>query len=130
MKPLALERAVKSEADFATASREMRARKSPNFDAVCFHSQQCAEKLLKALLVEKAIPFSKTHDLIRLLDLLSGSRPEIPRNGSLHGREDTVHFPLARQRCMQSLPIFGTSPSITRDGHFKRGILRSLKNTA
>jgi len=71
MKPLALEWVVKSEAaDFATASREMRARKSPNFDAVCFHSQQCAEKRLKALLVEEAIPFSKTHDLIRLLDLL------------------------------------------------------------
>ena len=70
MKQLALEWVTKAEADFATACREIRARKSPNFDAVCFHSQQCVEKLLKALLIEKGIPFTKTHDLIRLLDLL------------------------------------------------------------
>ena len=75
MKPLALEWVEKAEADFATACREIRVRKSPNFDAVCFHSQQCAEKLLKALLIETEIPFTKTHDLVRLLDLLVSDYP-------------------------------------------------------
>jgi HEPN domain-containing protein len=35
--------------DFATVEREVRARKNPNYDGVCFHAQQCAEKYLKAL---------------------------------------------------------------------------------
>jgi HEPN domain-containing protein len=36
----------KAEGDFRTAEREARVRKAPNYDAVCFHAQQCAEKYL------------------------------------------------------------------------------------
>ena len=50
MKPLTSEWVEKAEADRSTARRELRVRKAPNFDAVCFHSQQCAEKYLKAVL--------------------------------------------------------------------------------
>ncbi len=60
----------KGEGDYTTANREYRARKAPNYDAACFHAQQCAEKYLKALLQEADIPFGKTHNLIGLLDLL------------------------------------------------------------
>jgi HEPN domain-containing protein len=70
MKPLSREWVSKAEGDFATASRESRARKSPNFDAVCFHAQQCAEKYLKAILQEAGVQFGRTHHLIALLDLL------------------------------------------------------------
>jgi HEPN domain-containing protein len=40
------------------AQREYRARNQPNYAAVCFHSQQVAEKYLKAWLQEvgKDIP--------------------------------------------------------------------------
>lgn len=69
MKPLTQEWVEKAEADFITAQREYRARKSPNYDAVCFHAQQCVEKYLKARLQEANIPFIKTHDLVVLLDL-------------------------------------------------------------
>ena len=31
----------KAEADFATAERELAARDRENYDAVCFHAQQC-----------------------------------------------------------------------------------------
>lgn len=34
--------------------------------SVLFHSQQCAEKALKAYLVRHSIPFKKTHDLTYL----------------------------------------------------------------
>ena len=44
---------AKAEGDFATAQRELRARRAPNYDAACFHSQQCAEKYLKAFLVSR-----------------------------------------------------------------------------
>jgi HEPN domain-containing protein len=58
MKPLTLEWVAKAENDFATALRESRVRKNPNYDAVCFHAQQCAEKYLKARLQEAGIAFS------------------------------------------------------------------------
>ncbi len=69
MKPLTREWVEKAEGDFATARRELRARKDPNYDAACFHAQQCAEKYLKACLQEEDLPFGRTHNLSALLDL-------------------------------------------------------------
>ncbi len=59
----------KAEGDYNTALREYRARKTPNYDAACFHAQQCIEKYMKARLQKAGIPFGKTHDLIALLEL-------------------------------------------------------------
>jgi len=75
MKQLTLEWVKKAEGDYVTAQRELRARKSPNYDASCFHAQQCAEKYLKARLQEANITFGKTHDLSTLLDLLLPVEP-------------------------------------------------------
>ena len=68
MKPITQERIEKAEGDWATLMREYRARKNPNYDAVCFHAQQCAEKYLKARLQEASIAFKKIHDLKILLN--------------------------------------------------------------
>jgi HEPN domain-containing protein len=68
MKPMTAEWVAKAEADFATAQRESRVRKSPNYDGICFHYQQCAEKYLKARLCEAGIAFGKIHDLVVLLE--------------------------------------------------------------
>src|SRR5947209_15713938 len=68
MKPITSEWIDKAEGDFATAERELDAIDHPNYDAVCFHTQQCAEKYLKAFLQEADIPFRKTHDLADLLN--------------------------------------------------------------
>ena len=38
-----------AEGDFATAQRELQIQQMPNYDAVCFHSQQCIEKYLMPL---------------------------------------------------------------------------------
>jgi Uncharacterized conserved protein related to C-terminal domain of eukaryotic chaperone, SACSIN len=77
MNPIALEYIQKAEGDFATAERELKVVKDTNYDAVCFHAQQCAEKYLKARLQESAIPFSKTHDLSLLLDLTLSIEPAL-----------------------------------------------------
>lgn len=69
MKPLTREWVDKAEGDFATAQREVRARKSPNYDSACFHSQQCSEKYFKARLQEAGVVFPFTHDLEVLLRL-------------------------------------------------------------
>jgi HEPN domain-containing protein len=39
-------------------------------DTACFHVQQAIEKALKAVLTFHGIDFPKTHDLVRLLDLV------------------------------------------------------------
>jgi HEPN domain-containing protein len=75
MNPLTLEWIDKAEGDFATASREMRVRKLPNYDAVCFHAQQTAEKYLKAVLQENRRPIPKTHSLLELLALIIEFEP-------------------------------------------------------
>jgi HEPN domain-containing protein len=67
MRPATAEWVAKSEGDFLTAGREIRARKSPNYDAVCFHAQQCAEKYLKAVLQENERNIPKIHNLIELM---------------------------------------------------------------
>lgn len=45
---------------------------------VCFHAQQCAEKALKALLLQREIPFPRTHVVETLLDLLQASGIAVP----------------------------------------------------
>jgi HEPN domain-containing protein len=36
------------------------------YQAACYHSQQCAEKTLKALLLEKASAVPRSHDIVEL----------------------------------------------------------------
>lgn len=71
MNPLTLEWVEKAEGDLRTARRNYRVRKDPNFDAVCFHAQQAAEKYLKSELQEFGIPIPRVHSLADLLALLS-----------------------------------------------------------
>lgn len=67
---------AKANEDFAVASREMRVGRRRSNDAVCFHAQQCIEKLMKALLIHLGEPFPpKKHDLVFLDGLLAGRDP-------------------------------------------------------
>jgi HEPN domain-containing protein len=69
MKPETAEWVEKAEGDFRTAGREKNTGEYPNYDAACFHAQQCAEKYLKARLIEADKDFPKTHDLSAILNL-------------------------------------------------------------
>lgn len=60
----------KAEHDFMAAEHAMELAGEGLTDIVCFHSQQCAEKYLKALLLYQGVAFPRTHDLRLLLDLL------------------------------------------------------------
>ncbi|NHZ72334.1 MAG: HEPN domain-containing protein [Aquificales bacterium] len=88
MNELTTEWVAKADADYATAGRELRVDDWSNYDAVCFHAQQTAEKYLKAFLQENGVPFPKTHSLIELLELslplnseLESLRPSLIRLG-------------------------------------------------
>ncbi len=75
MKPLTAEWVAKAEGDFATMERESLAAENPNFEAICFHARQCAEKYLKARLCEAGIPSGKVHNLVALLEHILDLEP-------------------------------------------------------
>ncbi|MBI1937999.1 MAG: HEPN domain-containing protein [Ignavibacteriales bacterium] len=59
---------LKAEGDYLGASTLAKKRNKKIAHLTCFAAQQCAEKYLKAFLVENNITFPKTHDLTK--DLL------------------------------------------------------------
>ncbi|MBS1766210.1 MAG: HEPN domain-containing protein [Acidobacteria bacterium] len=75
MKALSQEWVDKAEADWTTARREFTVEDHPNYDAVCFHAQQCVKKYLLARLEEADIPFPATHHLGVLLSICDDLEP-------------------------------------------------------
>lgn len=75
MKPITREWINKAEGDWTAANLLFRARRTANYDATCFHAQQCAEKYLKARLDEAGVAAGKTHDLVKLLSLILPVEP-------------------------------------------------------
>jgi HEPN domain-containing protein len=47
-------------------------------EVIGFHCQQAAEKLLKAVLSDRGVPFRKTHDVGQLMDLVAASGDSLP----------------------------------------------------
>lgn len=60
----------KAENGLRTAEHTLTLQEDCPFDTVCFHAQQCVEKYVKALLVELACDFPKSHDIGELIELL------------------------------------------------------------
>ena len=97
MMPLTKEWVGKAEGDFATAGREFRARRSPNYDSTCFHCQQCALNYLRARLQEASIPFKFRHNLQTLVKIgrpVDRSWSELlPATGALKQFTQRVLYP-------------------------------------
>ena len=64
---------IKADKDLKTAKLVMANGEMELYEAVCFHTQQAAEKYLKALLIKFDITPPKTHDLSALLNLLKSN---------------------------------------------------------
>jgi HEPN domain-containing protein len=75
MKPITQEWIEKAEGDWRAAQSLYRVRKDPNFDVICYLTQQSVEKYLKACLEEGGLAFPKTHDLPHLLRLTVQLQP-------------------------------------------------------
>ena len=73
--PLTFEWIQMAEDDYASARHLHQEQKSMD-DIICFLSQQCIEKYLKAWLQENDVPFRKTHDLEKLLSLIVPTIPD------------------------------------------------------
>src|SRR5437588_6502731 len=69
MLPMTREWVAKAESDYDGACEALRSRKKSRRDRICFFSQQCIEKYLKARLTEAGLSFPRTHELSVLLQL-------------------------------------------------------------
>ena len=76
MRRLTREWVRKAEADYRLAGKVVRGS-DPLHDHVCFLSQQCAEKHLKAQLEELGLTVPRTHALLHLLTLLLPHYPSL-----------------------------------------------------
>ncbi|MBA3482826.1 MAG: HEPN domain-containing protein [Pirellulales bacterium] len=74
MQPITQEWINKAEGDFQ-AALALLAVSEPVYDAVVFHAQQCAEKYLKARLIDAKVHFPRIHNLGALLDLILPIEP-------------------------------------------------------
>jgi len=79
MKEITEEWIKKAEQDYIVANREFIAV-PPAYETVCFHSQQCIEKYLKAILQENEVEFDKIHDLDVLLNQCISFIPELEKH--------------------------------------------------
>jgi len=68
----------RAEEDFKIATHELSRGEDAALGGICFHSQQCLEKYLKALLVLHRVDFPKIHDLEILLGMIPKSVLNIP----------------------------------------------------
>lgn len=72
---------IKADNDLKNAVHTLTLKEEAPTDTICFHAQQCIEKYLKALLIFRATPFPKTHDLRVLMRLIPGRlRPRLERS--------------------------------------------------
>ena len=110
---IALLWAEKAENDLLNAEHTLKMKSNCPFDTICFHSQQCAEKYIKALLVCNSINFPKTHDLAELVCLLPESLKigvELDALSTLNSYSVSVRYPgfeepLTRRDAIKALSI-------------------------
>jgi HEPN domain-containing protein len=60
------------------AAHTLEANDDADYAVAGFHYQQAAEKLLKALLAERDVDFPRTHDLLRLKELVEDEGYRLP----------------------------------------------------
>ncbi len=117
MNPLVGAWVEKAEEDWRVANREMRVRRGQAFAVVCFHAQQCAEKYLKALLLELAVAFPKVHDLLALRSLIPRGRSAVrgirrPRLVSLSRAAVEYRYPGGRVSRRLAIAALSTAADV------------------
>lgn len=124
MKPITAEWVDKAEGDFGTVQRESKVKDHPNYDGICFHSQQCAEKYLKARLCENEIPFGKLHDLVALLEQVLAVEPGWEKH-----REDLAYlsdFAVSFRYPGESADEESAMDALRRCGIFRETVRKTL----
>ena len=88
--------------------------REPNYDAACFHAQQCVEKYLKALLQEGGHTILRTHNLETL------AKPPLMSHAALQGL--IIDF-----RTLTAYAVESRYPGKTSDHNLARDALSRCK---
>jgi len=127
MNPLTVEWIEKAEGDLLTAQREYRARNRPNYDAVCFHAQQTAEKYLKAWLQEVGKVIPRIHNLVDLVSLCLEIDPTFsilePELRGLDGYAVRTRYPGQNAAKEEALSAINISKSVSKFIRNKMGLV-------
>jgi len=73
------------------------------YNQVCFHAQQCVEKVFKAGLIAQGDVYPRSHNLIALLNLLDGERMTY-RWFPLDALEQTRVYPIFLRAALRHIP--------------------------
>ena len=136
MSDLVAEWVDKAEGDYRTAIREARARTGPNYDAVCFHCQQCAEKYLKAFMQSRGETIPLIHHLVRLLERCNAHDPNFelirPELETLNDYAVDIRYPgdrATREEAREAVRAMTVARAYVR-ARLGLGTVRRKKNAA
>ncbi len=118
----------KAESDLITAGHVLKIRPKPPADISCFHSQQSAEKYLKAFMIKAGIKVEKTHNLEDLILLCSG----VDRSFQSIRKEAVSLTPYAVETrypgAMEGLSLAEAKEALKKAGVIKKFVLKKMKN--
>jgi len=124
MREIATAWVAKAEVDFGNAGTVLKHGEEHVVESVCFHSQQCVEKYLKAFLEEHEIEFRRIHSLDPLLNLCAGKDGKFIEFSDdvsrLESYAVTIRYPGATASRREAEVAFTTATQIRR---FVRGAL-------
>lgn len=93
------------------------------FRMVCYHSQQTVEKILKAVLTENEIDFSRTHNILDLRNATKAVRQEAPI-----ADEDAIFLnSIYRARYPAALGLLPTGEPTKEDAESALHIARKMR---
>jgi HEPN domain-containing protein len=96
---------IKADHDLTMAAHILKLGKDAPPEGLGFHSQQCVEKYLKAILVYRSIPFAKTHVIGDLMNLVPRRyRPTLDKR---------MQVDLTRYASVTRYPVPGPDISLT-----------------
>lgn len=95
----------------------------------CLQSiQQSIEKSLKAIFIEKEIPFKKTHNIMELKTILSKYKVEIKLTDDECDFLDSIYLP-TKYPIGSALPDFSPDEKICKDSiSLAEGVIKDVKN--
>jgi HEPN domain-containing protein len=116
----------KAEGDYENARLLARQRKRILADNLCWASEQCAEKYLKAFLTRYHIDFERRHDLVMLDALCAGVDPDFRLLGdaiaNLEPCSPAVRYPGTSVSVIEARSAFNAMKTVRKFVRAKLGL--------
>lgn len=120
-----------AEEDLRLARHALKLKSAVPYRLIAYHSQQCAEKYLKAFLVLKRVDFPYTHRIMILLELCEGKADWLEdlwdvdelTQFAITARYPGVEEKVTRKEALRSIALASKVRKAVRDDLKKRGLI-------